>query len=46
MSANPKVRAAPQLRAIREAWLGRAVVRLEADPAISAAGWIGSSLAR
>ncbi len=42
MSANPEVPAAPRLRAIREAWLGRAVERLEADPAISAAGFVGS----
>jgi hypothetical protein len=42
MSADPKVPAAPQLRAIREAWLGRAIERLEADPAISAAGFVGS----
>ena len=39
MSANPEVPAAPQLRPIREAWLERAVERLEADPAISAAGF-------
>jgi hypothetical protein len=39
MSADAKVPAAPQLRAIREAWLGRAIERLEADPAISAAGF-------
>lgn len=42
MSASPKVPAAAQLRAIREAWLGRAIERLEADPAISAAGFVGS----
>ena len=42
MSADPKVPAAPRLRAIREAWLGRAIERLEADPAISAAGFVGS----
>ena len=42
MSANPEVPAAPRLRAIREAWLERAVERLEADPAISAAGFVGS----
>jgi predicted nucleotidyltransferase len=42
MSAGPEVPAAPRLRAIREAWLGRAVERLEADPAISAAGFVGS----
>jgi predicted nucleotidyltransferase len=42
MSANPKVPAAPQLRAIREAWLGRAIERLETDPGISAAGFVGS----
>jgi predicted nucleotidyltransferase len=42
MSANPEVPAAPQLRAIREAWLDRAIERLEADPAISAAGFVGS----
>jgi predicted nucleotidyltransferase len=41
MSANPKA-AAPRLRAVREAWLGRAIERLEADPAISAAGFVGS----
>lgn len=42
MSADPEVPAAPRLRAIREAWLERAVERLEADPAISAAGFVGS----
>lgn len=42
MSANPEVPAAPRLRPIREAWLERAVERLEADPAISAAGFVGS----
>jgi len=42
MSANPEVPAAPRLCAIREAWLERAVERLEADPAISAAGFVGS----
>jgi predicted nucleotidyltransferase len=42
MSADPKVPAAPQLRAIREAWLGRAIERLVTDPGISAAGFVGS----
>jgi hypothetical protein len=42
MSADPKVPAAPQLRAIRASWLGQAIERLEADPAISAAGFVGS----
>lgn len=42
MTDNPKAPAAPRLRAIREAWLGRAIERLEADPAISAAGLVGS----
>jgi predicted nucleotidyltransferase len=42
MSANPKVPAAPRLRAIREAWLGQAIERLEVDPAISAVGLVGS----
>jgi hypothetical protein len=42
MSAGPKPPPAPRLRAIREAWLGRAVERLEADPAIGAAGLVGS----
>ena len=42
MSANAKVAAAPRLRAIREAWLARAIECLEADPAISAAGFVGS----
>jgi predicted nucleotidyltransferase len=41
MSANLKA-PAPRLRAIREAWLWRAIERLEADPAISAAGFVGS----
>ena len=42
MSADPKAPPAPLLRAIREAWLARAVEALEADPAISAAGLVGS----
>jgi predicted nucleotidyltransferase len=33
---------APRLRAIREAWLWRAIERLESDPAIGAAGFVGS----
>jgi hypothetical protein len=41
MSANPEA-AAPRLRTVREAWLGRAIERLQADPAISAAGLVGS----
>lgn len=42
MSADPEVPPAPPLRAIREAWLRRAIERLEADPAVSAAGLVGS----
>jgi hypothetical protein len=42
MSADPEAPPAPQLRAIREAWVRRAIERLEADPAISAAGLVGS----
>ena len=42
MSADPKAPPAQLLRAIREAWLSRAIERLEADPAISAAGLVGS----
>jgi hypothetical protein len=42
MSGNPKAPAAPELRAIRDAWLGPAIERLEADPAVSAAGFVGS----
>jgi hypothetical protein len=42
MSADPKVPPAPRLRAIREAWLGRAIGRLGADPAVRAAGLVGS----
>jgi Nucleotidyltransferase domain len=42
MSAGPEPPPAPLLRAIREAWLGRAIERLEADPAISGAGLVGS----
>ena len=41
MSANPSP-AVARLRAIREAWLWRTTERLEADPAISAAGLVGS----
>jgi predicted nucleotidyltransferase len=42
MSGIPKAPAAPRLRAIREVWLRRAIERLEADPAVSAAGFVGS----
>lgn len=42
MSAGPKVPPAPRLRAIREAWLFKSIRRLEADPAVSAAGLVGS----
>jgi predicted nucleotidyltransferase len=42
MSADPKGPPAPRLRAIREAWLGRTIGCLEADPAVSAAGLVGS----
>ncbi len=42
MSADPKVPPAPRLRAIREAWLRRAIGGLQADPAVSAAGLVGS----
>jgi predicted nucleotidyltransferase len=42
MSADPKIPPAPRLRAIRETWLRRAIERLEADPAVSATGLVGS----
>jgi hypothetical protein len=42
MSAEPKVPPAPRLRAIREAWLRRATERLEGNPAVNAAGLVGS----
>jgi predicted nucleotidyltransferase len=42
MSEDPEVPPAPRLRAIREAWLRRATGHLEADPAVSAAGLVGS----
>jgi hypothetical protein len=42
MSGNPMAPAAPRLRAIREEWLRRAIEHLEADSAISAAGFVGS----
>jgi predicted nucleotidyltransferase len=42
MSASPEVSAAPRLRAIRDTWLERAIERLERDPAITAAGFVGS----
>jgi predicted nucleotidyltransferase len=42
MSGIPRAPAAPRLRAIRDVWLRRAVERLEADPAVSAAGFVGS----
>jgi predicted nucleotidyltransferase len=42
MSADPEVPPAPRLRAIREALLCRAIGGLEADPAVSAAGLVGS----
>lgn len=42
MSGVPKAPAAPRLRAIREAWLDPVIEQLEADPVISAAGFVGS----
>jgi hypothetical protein len=42
MSGVPKAPAAPRLRAIREAWLRPVIGQLEADPGISAAGFVGS----
>jgi predicted nucleotidyltransferase len=42
MSGIPKAPAAPRLRAIREAWLRSVIGQLEADPGISAAGFVGS----
>ena len=42
MSGVPKAPAAPRLRAIREAWLRPVIGQLEADPCISAAGFVGS----
>ena len=42
MSCSPRVPAAPQLRTIRAAWLDRALERLEREPAIRAAGFVGS----
>lgn len=42
MSGVPRAPAAPRLRAIREAWLRPVIEQLEADPDISAAGFVGS----
>ena len=42
MSGVPRAPAAPRLRAIREAWLRPVIEQLEADPAIIAAGFVGS----
>jgi hypothetical protein len=42
MSGVPKAPAAPRLRAIREAWLRPVIEQLEADPDISAVGFVGS----
>ena len=42
MSGVPRAPAAPRLRAIREAWLRPVIGQLEADPDISAAGFVGS----
>jgi predicted nucleotidyltransferase len=42
MSGVPRAPAAPRLRAIREAWLGPVLEQLQADPAISAVGFVGS----
>jgi predicted nucleotidyltransferase len=42
MSGVPKAPAAPRLRAIREAWLRSVIGQLEADPGISAVGFVGS----
>jgi predicted nucleotidyltransferase len=42
MHGDPQAPAAPLLRAIREAWLGRAIERLEAHREVSAAGFVGS----
>jgi predicted nucleotidyltransferase len=42
MSGAPKAPAAPRLRAIREAWLRPVIGQLEADPGISAVGFVGS----
>ena len=42
MSRLPKAPAAPRLRAVREAWLRPVIGQLEADPDISAVGFVGS----
>ena len=42
MSGVPRAPAAPRLRVIREAWLRPVIEQLEADPDISAAGFVGS----
>ena len=42
MTGVPKAPAAPRLRAIREAWLRPVIGQLEADPDISAVGFVGS----
>jgi hypothetical protein len=39
---SPTVPAAPQLRAIRDLWLGRALAGLDSEPAFRAAGFVGS----
>lgn len=42
MSGTPKAPASPRLRAIREAWLRRAIEQLEADPDITGVAFVGS----
>ncbi len=42
MGGVPKAPAAPRLRAIREAWLRPVLEQLQADPDITAAGFVGS----
>jgi hypothetical protein len=42
MISRSAVPAAPQLRAIRERWLGRAIKGLESEPVVRAAGFVGS----
>ena len=42
MGGVPKAPAAPRLRAIREAWLRPVLEQLQADPDVTAAGFVGS----
>jgi len=42
MGGVPKAPAAPRLRAIREGWLRPVIEQLQADPDITAAGFVGS----